>query len=70
MRGLKTFYRTYPKRLERAFPEYTGRAIAMLAAGPQLTRRNGEILSVYDLAREYDFTDVDGRQQKPGHGPR
>ncbi|HUK19907.1 MAG TPA: SDR family NAD(P)-dependent oxidoreductase [Bryobacteraceae bacterium] len=42
-------------------PEYIGRAVASLAADPQVLRKSGELLWVADLAREYGFTDMDGR---------
>jgi NAD(P)-dependent dehydrogenase (short-subunit alcohol dehydrogenase family) len=44
---------------------YVGRAVAALAADPQVMRRSGEVLAVGALAREYGFTDVDGRQPPP-----
>ncbi len=43
-------------------PEYVGRAVAALAADPKATRFSGQVVFVADLAREYGFTDVDGRQ--------
>jgi NAD(P)-dependent dehydrogenase (short-subunit alcohol dehydrogenase family) len=43
-------------------PEYIGRAIAALASDPGIMRRTGQTLAVGNLAREYGFTDVDGRQ--------
>jgi NAD(P)-dependent dehydrogenase (short-subunit alcohol dehydrogenase family) len=42
-------------------PEYAGRAVAALACDPQVMRRSGTVAFVADLAREYRFTDVDGR---------
>lgn len=42
-------------------PEYTGRAVAALAADEGIMAKSGAILTVGDLAREYGFTDVDGR---------
>ncbi len=42
-------------------PEYVGRAVVALAADPQVMRRTGTVAFVADLAREYRFTDVDGR---------
>jgi NAD(P)-dependent dehydrogenase (short-subunit alcohol dehydrogenase family) len=42
--------------------EYLGRAIAALAADADLLRWTGETLTAGDLARVYDFTDVDGSQ--------
>jgi NAD(P)-dependent dehydrogenase (short-subunit alcohol dehydrogenase family) len=46
-------------------PEYIGRAVAALASDPAVIRRSGQALAVGDLAREYGFTDVDGRQPSP-----
>ncbi len=46
-------------------PHYTGRAIATLAADPEAIRKSGRVLGVHEIAREYDFTDVDGRQPIP-----
>jgi NAD(P)-dependent dehydrogenase (short-subunit alcohol dehydrogenase family) len=43
-------------------PAYIGRAVAALASDPTVIRRSGQALAVGDLAREYGFTDVDGRQ--------
>jgi NAD(P)-dependent dehydrogenase (short-subunit alcohol dehydrogenase family) len=43
-------------------PEYLGRAVAHLAADPDLLRLTGQTLTVGELARDYGFTDVDGRQ--------
>ena len=41
---------------------FVGRAVAALAADPDLQRRNGGSFSSGGLAREYGFTDVDGSQ--------
>jgi NAD(P)-dependent dehydrogenase (short-subunit alcohol dehydrogenase family) len=41
-------------------PLYTGRAVAALAADPDVARWNRQSLSSGQLAREYGFTDVDG----------
>jgi NAD(P)-dependent dehydrogenase (short-subunit alcohol dehydrogenase family) len=43
-------------------PRFVGRAVAALAADPDLQRRNGGSFSSGGLAREYGFTDVDGSQ--------
>ncbi|MFC8130857.1 SDR family NAD(P)-dependent oxidoreductase [Streptomyces sp. NPDC057302] len=43
-------------------PEYVGRAIAALLADPEVMERTGKVLSTGDLALEYGFADVDGRQ--------
>ncbi|CAM5635629.1 short-chain dehydrogenase [Streptomyces avidinii] len=41
-------------------PFYVGRAVAALAADPEVSRWNGQSLSSGQLARVYGFTDVDG----------
>jgi NAD(P)-dependent dehydrogenase (short-subunit alcohol dehydrogenase family) len=41
-------------------PRYTGRAVAALAADPDVARWNQASLSSGQLAREYGFSDVDG----------
>jgi hypothetical protein len=46
-------------------PEYVGRAVAALAADPNIMERSGQTLAVADLAVEYGFTDVDGRRIPP-----
>lgn len=43
-------------------PRFVGRAVAALAADPELRLRNGGSFSSGGLAREYGFTDVDGSQ--------
>jgi NAD(P)-dependent dehydrogenase (short-subunit alcohol dehydrogenase family) len=43
-------------------PRFVGRAVAALAADPDVHRRNGDSFSSGGLAREYGFTDVDGSQ--------
>jgi NAD(P)-dependent dehydrogenase (short-subunit alcohol dehydrogenase family) len=43
-------------------PRFVGRAVAALAADPQLHERNGGSFSSGELAREYGFTDLDGSQ--------
>ena len=41
-------------------PLYIGRAVAALAADPKILKRSGQLFSSWELAREYQFTDVDG----------
>ena len=43
-------------------PRFVGRAVAALAADPDLHRHNGGSFSSGGLAREYGFTDLDGSQ--------
>lgn len=43
-------------------PRFAGRAVAHLAADPDVARLSGEIVHAADLARHYHFTDDDGSQ--------
>src|SRR4051812_5584952 len=43
-------------------PAYLGRAVAALAADPDVMRHSGRALATGELAREYGFTDADGTQ--------
>jgi NAD(P)-dependent dehydrogenase (short-subunit alcohol dehydrogenase family) len=43
-------------------PRYVGRAVAALAADPDVARWNGQSLSSGQLAKVYGFTDLDGSQ--------
>jgi NAD(P)-dependent dehydrogenase (short-subunit alcohol dehydrogenase family) len=43
-------------------PRFVGRAVAALAADPDLQQRSGGSWSSGGLAREYGFTDIDGSQ--------
>jgi NAD(P)-dependent dehydrogenase (short-subunit alcohol dehydrogenase family) len=51
-------------------PEYLGRAIRALATDPKILDRTGQVLTVGDLAAEYGFTDIDGRQPKAFRMPK
>ena len=56
-------YREHNDWFSRPFWEQSmDRAVAALAADPGVMRRTGHTLAVGSLAREYGFTDVDGRQ--------
>lgn len=48
-------------------PRYLGRAVAALAGDAHVLRKSGRVLLVAELAREYGFTDVDGRQPDAFH---
>lgn len=43
-------------------PFYVGRAVAALAADPEVGRKSGGVFSSWSLAAEYGFTDKDGSQ--------
>ncbi len=51
-----------PHFAESETPRYIGRAVAALAADAEVARWSGQALSTWQLAREYGFTDVDGRR--------
>jgi NAD(P)-dependent dehydrogenase (short-subunit alcohol dehydrogenase family) len=48
--------------LESESPLFVGRAVVALAADRKVFERTGALLSSYGLAREYGFTDYDGRR--------
>ena len=52
-----------PQNLET--PEYIGRAVVALAGDANVMARSGRVLTVGELALEFGFTDVDGRQLPP-----
>ncbi|QRK09180.1 SDR family oxidoreductase [Archangium violaceum] len=43
-------------------PFYVGRAVAALAADPNVAKKAGRVFSSWQLAKEYGVKDVDGRQ--------
>jgi dehydrogenase/reductase SDR family protein 1 len=45
-------------------PQFAGRAVVALAADPNVLERTGQVLVAAELAEEYGFTDVDGRQPR------
>jgi NAD(P)-dependent dehydrogenase (short-subunit alcohol dehydrogenase family) len=47
---------------ESETPTYVGRAVAALAADPSVRKKSGKALASWTLAKEYGFTDADGRQ--------
>jgi len=49
---------------------YSGRAIAALAADKKAMRKTGRQLHIVDMAKEYGFTDVDGRRPDKIFGVR
>ena len=46
---------------ESETPCFVGRAVAALAADPDVADKAGGLFSSWELAREYGFTDIDGR---------
>jgi dehydrogenase/reductase SDR family member 1 len=46
-------------------PEFVGRAVAALAADPDVLRYTGKLLVAAALAQEYSFTDIDGKTPRP-----
>jgi len=51
-----------PHYAESETPLYAGRAIAALAADPQLLKKAGRVYSSWGLSEQYDFCDGDGRR--------
>jgi NAD(P)-dependent dehydrogenase (short-subunit alcohol dehydrogenase family) len=43
-------------------PFFVGRAIAALAADPNVHEKAGQVWASWTLAKEYGFEDIDGRQ--------
>lgn len=46
-------------------PELIGRAVAALAADPDVVRHTGTLLVAASVAAEYGFTDIDGKTPRP-----
>ena len=51
-----------PYFAESETPCFVGRAVAALASDPQVAKKSGGLFSSWSLAKEYGFTDLDGRQ--------
>jgi NAD(P)-dependent dehydrogenase (short-subunit alcohol dehydrogenase family) len=49
-----------PNFLHSETPLFVGRAIAALAADPDIKNKSGQVLSSWDLSDEYGFTDAEG----------
>jgi NAD(P)-dependent dehydrogenase (short-subunit alcohol dehydrogenase family) len=60
-------WRERPALARTESPRYLGRAVAALAADPQVASKTGRVHLVADLAREYGFQDIDGRVIPPFH---
>jgi dehydrogenase/reductase SDR family protein 1 len=46
-------------------PQFVGRAVVALAGDPRVIERSGSVVVAADLAREYGFTDIDGKNPSP-----
>lgn len=46
-------------------PEFQGRAVAALAADPDMLAKTGQVLVTAQVALDYGFRDLDGRQPRP-----
>lgn len=46
-------------------PEFIGRAVAALANDADVLEKTGKIFTAAELAREYKFTDIDGKAPRP-----
>jgi NAD(P)-dependent dehydrogenase (short-subunit alcohol dehydrogenase family) len=51
-----------PNFLQSESPLFVGRAVAALAADPKMQDRTGMLFGSWELARDYGFTDHDGRR--------
>ena len=51
-----------PYFAESETPCFVGRAVAALAADPHVAQKSGGLFSSWGLAKEYGFTDLDGRK--------
>lgn len=61
----ETTWRDIPALARTESTRYIGRAIAALAADPDVHAKTGTVQLVGELAREYGFTDIDGRVIPP-----
>ena len=52
---------------ESETPCYVGRAVAALAGDPHVKEKSGRLFSSWGLAKEYIFTDIDGRRPDWGN---
>jgi hypothetical protein len=63
--GGETDWKKIPWLENSESPEYLGRAVAALAGDAHLMRKSGKAFHVGELAREFGFTDTDGRYVPP-----
>ncbi|MHA1943090.1 MAG: SDR family oxidoreductase [Candidatus Thorarchaeota archaeon] len=55
-------YKNYEEYEKTESTRYVGRAIVKLASDPNILKKTGKILTTGELAREYNFVDLDGSQ--------
>ncbi|MFX1416535.1 MAG: short-chain dehydrogenase, partial [Promethearchaeota archaeon] len=55
-------YKDYAGYERTESTRYVGRAIVKLASDPNILEKTGRTLTTGELAREYDFVDLDGSQ--------
>ena len=53
--------------LESESPLFVGRAVVALANDPEILKRSGQLLSSWEIGREYHLTDADGRRPDWGN---
>lgn len=58
-------WRERPELAPTESPRYLGRAVVALATDPNVLERSGTVCRVGELARQYGFTDIDGRTIAP-----
>ena len=46
-------------------PQFVGRAVAALAADPHILDKSGQVQVAAQVALDYGFTDIDGKQPRP-----
>jgi NAD(P)-dependent dehydrogenase (short-subunit alcohol dehydrogenase family) len=64
-RASESTWQEHPALARTESPRYLGRAVAALAADPDVAKKSGTVQLVGELAREYEFTDIDGRVIPP-----
>jgi NAD(P)-dependent dehydrogenase (short-subunit alcohol dehydrogenase family) len=57
---------TDPNFISSETPYYVGRAVAALAADPNVAQKSGKAFSSWGLMEEYGFTDINGEQPNWG----
>jgi len=56
-----------PNFIASETPHFVGRAVAHLAADPDIMTRSGQVIASWDAAEHYGLTDVDGRRPHWGN---